>query len=96
MTGSDLQLETCDLQPTQCFARLFAVKFKYRKIITNIPGSIAMLRSVSCGPSVEIERPMIGSTIDVATIPAPPRIDNPNAPLFGMYSATNPNIVGQK
>src|SRR5215831_11653051 len=40
--------------------------------------------------------PMIGNTRETENIPAPPINDNPNAPVFGKYSDTNPSIVGQK
>jgi hypothetical protein len=62
----------------------------------RIAGRMDMYDSVVCGPAVSIDLPMIGSTSDVATIPAPPMMESPNAPLLGMYSATNPSIVGQK
>ena len=55
-----------------------------------------MLRRVICGPEVSMDFPMIGKTIEVATKPAPPKIDIPRAPLLGTYSDATPIIVGQK
>ena len=40
--------------------------------------------------------PITGRNIATDTIPAPPKRDSPRAPLFGIYSAMKPNIVGQK
>ena len=66
------------------------------KAIIKIIGNIDIFRRVICGPAVSIDLPMIGNTIDVATNPAPPKIDIPKAPLFGTYSDATPIIVGQK
>jgi len=59
-------------------------------------GNTDMFRNVIWGPAVSIDLPIIGNTIEVATKPAPPRMDIPNAPLLGMYSEATPIIVGQK
>ena len=53
---------------------------------TRIAGSTDMFLKVIAGPAVSIDLPMIGSTIEVATNPAPPKIDMPSAPDFGTYS----------
>ena len=62
----------------------------------RIAGSIDIFLKVNAGPAVSIDLPIIGNTIDVATKPAPPRIDIPNAPDFGTYSDATPIMVGQK
>ena len=62
----------------------------------RMAGSIDIFRSVTCGPAVSIDFPIMGNAIEVATNPAPPRIDIPNAPLLGTYSAATPIMVGQK
>mgnify|MGYP006357476393 CR=1 FL=1 len=41
-----------------------------------------MYRRVTCGPAVSIERPIMGSTIEVATIPAPPMMEGDIGPDF--------------
>ena len=74
----------------------FTKKENIIKAITRIAGKTAMLRNVIGDPAVPIDSPIIGNTIDVATNPAPPRIDIPSAPVFGVYSAAEPIIVGQK
>ena len=66
------------------------------KATIRIMGKTDILRKVVCGPAVSIDLPIIGSTIEVATNPAPPRIDIPKAPLLGTYSDATPIIVGQK
>ena len=43
-----------------------------------------------------VNNPVIGRKMDVDNIPAPPKIDNPRAPLSGILSETKPSIVGQK
>lgn len=63
---------------------------------TRIVGKTDKLRNVIWGPAVSIDFPIMGKTIDVATKPAPPKIDIPNAPLLGTYSEATPIIVGQK
>jgi hypothetical protein len=40
--------------------------------------------------------PIMGRIREVENIPAPPISESPNAPVFGVYSDTNPSMVGQK
>ena len=40
--------------------------------------------------------PIAGSIKETENIPAPPISDKPKAPVFGRYSETKPNMVGQK
>ena len=62
----------------------------------KIAGNIDMVLSASCALASSINFPIIGNTIDTDSIPKPPIIDKPKAPVSGKYSATNPNMVGQK
>ena len=71
-------------------------RFTKMKRTTRIAGKMTINCNVCCGPAVSIDLPIIGNTMEVATIPAPPITDNPSAPLFGTYSEMNPSMVGQK
>ena len=72
------------------------MKYKITKATIKMIGRTDMLRNVICGPAVSMDFPMIGNTMEVATKPAPPRIDIPSAPLRGIYSEATPIMVGQK
>ena len=69
---------------------------KMIKPTIRMAGKIDMILKVAWAPTSSIDLPIIGRTIEVATNPAPPKIDIPNAPLFGTYSEATPIIVGQK
>lgn len=62
----------------------------------KIAGKIDIVRNASMALASSINFPMSGKTTETDNIPAPPIIDNPNAPVSGRYSATKPSIVGQK
>ncbi len=46
--------------------------------------------------SMSMKMPIIGKEMDAAKLPIPPITLNPKAPLSGIFSETNPNMVGQK
>jgi len=53
-------------------------------------------RIASVPIAVSSIRPMIGRTTDTESIPSPPIMDSPNAPLCGRFSEINASVVGQK
>ena len=59
-------------------------------VSTEVPSGIAFAMPAS------YQRPMTGSTKPALSMPAPPMIARPRAPVFGKRSFTKPSIVGQK
>lgn len=66
------------------------------KATIKIAGNMDIVLSASIALALSIKLPITGKTTDTESIPAPPIIDNPKAPVSGRYSATKPSIVGQK
>ena len=62
----------------------------------NIAGKTDMIFNASLALALSRMFPIMGNTIETDSIPAPPMIESPKAPLSGIYSATNDSIVGQK
>ena len=55
-----------------------------------------IVRSASAPDALSSMRPMIGSTKDTDSIPRPPMIERPSAPLSGRRSEISASVVGQK